>query len=106
MPKSKSRTHPFDVLALHFAEVVAQRVGTVLARAPAGAGKRGASDANARRSTKLKGRKLDMSCRVRGCKNRSGGPRWGFICEEHRKQLSKKQQQAARDTWNAKKAAA
>jgi hypothetical protein len=30
-------------------------------------------------------RKLDMSCRVADCTNRSGGPRFGFICDEHRK---------------------
>ena len=45
-----------------------------------------------------RGKKLDMSCRVLGCKNRSGGPRNGFMCEEHAK-LPKKQQQAARDAW-------
>jgi hypothetical protein len=50
-------------------------------------------------------RKLDMRCRVGGCKNRSRGPRFGFICDDHRKRLSKKEQQAARDKWNARKAA-
>ena len=53
----------------------------------------------------MKGRKLDMTCRVAGCKNRSGGPRWGFICELHRNKLSAKQQQAAREAWNARHAA-
>ena len=46
------------------------------------------------------GRKLDMSCRVAGCKNTSRGPRFGFICDKHRKELSAKEQQAARDKWN------
>ncbi len=46
-----------------------------------------------------------MRCRVAGCTNRSGGPRWGFICESHRKKLSKKDQQAARDAWKAKHSA-
>ena len=32
-------------------------------------------------------------------------PRFGFICDMHRKQLSKKEQQAARDAWNAKRKA-
>ena len=50
-------------------------------------------------------RKLDMRCRVAGCKNLSRGPRFGFICDMHRKQLSKKEQQAARDAWNAKRKA-
>jgi len=49
-------------------------------------------------------RKLDMRCRVKGCKNLSKGPRYGFICNKHRAKLSKKQQQAARDAWNAKAA--
>ena len=48
-----------------------------------------------------KGRKLDMSCRVAGCKNASKGPRFGFICDEHRKKLSAKEQAAAREKWNA-----
>lgn len=52
-----------------------------------------------------RGRKLDMSCRVEGCKNASKGPRFGFICDEHLKSLSAKEQQAARDKWNKKKAA-
>src|SRR2546426_3114079 len=49
------------------------------------------------------GRKLDMRCRVEGCKNTSRGPRFGFICDEHRRSLSKKEQQAAREAYNAKK---
>lgn len=48
------------------------------------------------------GRKLDMRCRVAGCKNMSRGPRFGFICDEHKK-LSKADQQAARDAYNKKK---
>ena len=50
-------------------------------------------------------RKLDMRCRVPGCRNRSKGPRFGFICDDHRKKLSKKAQQAAREKWKAKQAA-
>jgi hypothetical protein len=42
-----------------------------------------------------------MSCRVEGCKNRSGGPRFGFMCSKHQK-LPKKQQEAAREVWKAK----
>jgi hypothetical protein len=55
-----------------------------------------------------KGKKLDMSCRVEGCKNLSRGPRFGFICDDHRKKLSAKEQTAAREKWKvtrAKKAA-
>ena len=52
-----------------------------------------------------KGRKLDMSCRVGGCKNVSRGPRFGFICDEHRKKLSEKEQAEVRANYNAKKKA-
>ncbi len=47
--------------------------------------------------------KLDMRCRVDGCKNRSRGPRFGYICDVHQEKLSKRQQQAARDAWNEKR---
>jgi hypothetical protein len=55
-----------------------------------------------------KGKKLNMICRVEGCKNVSRGPRFGFICDDHRKKLSAKEQTAAREKWkavHAKKAA-
>src|SRR5260370_15564852 len=48
------------------------------------------------------GRKLDMRCRVEGCKNLSRGPRFGFIFDEHRKVLSKKPPQAAPPAHKAK----
>jgi hypothetical protein len=47
-------------------------------------------------------RALDMSCRVEGCPNRSRGPRAGFICDQHRNELSPDEQRAARDRWNAR----
>src|SRR5947208_9620294 len=47
-------------------------------------------------------RALDMSCRVEGCTNRSRGPRAGFICDEHRAELSPDEQRAARARWNAR----
>jgi len=94
MPKSNQ----LDGLLNHFADLIAERLsGKLGAFAAPKAGKNGKAG---RRSTA--GRKLDMSCRVEGCKNRSRGPRYGFICEEHLKSLSKKQQEAARDAWNAK----
>jgi hypothetical protein len=46
-------------------------------------------------------KKVDMACRVGDCPNRSRGPRFGYMCEEHSR-LSKRAQQAARDAWNAK----
>ena len=53
-----------------------------------------------RRTSPRKGKKLDMSCRVAGCPNVSGGPRHGFMCKKHQK-LGKKAQKAAREAWNA-----
>ena len=49
---------------------------------------------------------LDMHCRAEGCKNLSRGPRFGFICDEHRKSLGKKQQEEAREKYKAKHKAA
>ena len=42
-----------------------------------------------------------MHCRVEGCKNLSRGPRFGYICDKHRKELSAKEQREAREKWNA-----
>lgn len=47
------------------------------------------------------GRHLDMRCRVEGCKNMSRGPRFGYICDKHRSELSAKEQREAREKWNA-----
>jgi hypothetical protein len=75
-----------------------QRAAGGNTRAPGGA------SANERRRRAMTGRKLDMSCRIEGCKNRSGGPGKGYMCPTHQK-LPKKVQQAARDAWKAKHAA-
>lgn len=48
-------------------------------------------------------RALDMSCRVEGCPNRSRGPRAGFICDQHRAELSSEEQRLARERWNARR---
>ena len=63
---------------------------------------RGAGKGAAKGRRKGTGRKLDMSCRVAGCKELSRGPRFGFICDAHGKELSKKEQEAAREAWKAK----
>lgn len=47
-------------------------------------------------------RALDMSCRVDGCPNRSRGPRAGFICDQHRSELSPDEQRMARERWNTR----
>ena len=86
-----------DGLADRFVERVSGQLKT------SGGGRKGAAKASRRGRP---GRKLDMSCRVEGCKNTSRGPRFGFICDEHRKKLSKKDQLAARDAWKTKATAA
>jgi hypothetical protein len=91
----------FAAFLEHAADLIAERIASSLPRN----GARGTSDsANAKRRRAMLGRKLDMSCRVAGCKNRSGGPRHGFMCEDHQK-LPKKQQAAAREAWKARHAA-
>lgn len=52
---------------------------------------------------KKSGHKLDMKCRVPRCKQRSRGPRFGYICDDHLNRLNKHEQQIARDAYNARK---
>jgi hypothetical protein len=54
------------------------------------------------RASQSGARSLDMRCRVDGCKNLSRGPRFGYICDKHRSELSAKEQREAREKWNAK----
>jgi hypothetical protein len=44
-------------------------------------------------------RNLRNTCRVEGCPNASNGPRYGYICERHRRVLTPRQQEAARARW-------
>ncbi len=46
-------------------------------------GMRDGAARDGRRSSVLRGRKLDVRCRYPGCRNRSKGPRFRFLCEEH-----------------------
>ncbi len=92
MPKRSS--HPFDLLVGRFAQLFAERIAAAL---PAGTSRDGA----ARRRGAPRGVKRDMSCRYPGCKNRSKGPRFRFLCEEHRK-LPKAEQTAALEKWAKK----
>jgi hypothetical protein len=78
------------------------RVGAVMSELERDARARLGRGTGARRGRPR--RKLDMRCRVAGCRRMSRGPRFGFICDEHRKKLSKKEQAAAREAWNAKAA--
>jgi hypothetical protein len=95
MPKSSS--HPFDALVERFAEIFANRM---LAALPASAPARNAQNGSAgtRRASKR-----DMRCRYPDCKNRSKGPRFRFLCEEHRK-LPKKKQDEVLAKWQARNA--
>jgi hypothetical protein len=94
-----SKSHPLEALAEHFARVVAERLAPLLAQAAPrrGPGRPKGSGASA----KLRGRKLDMRCRYPGCKNKSKGPRFRFLCAEHLK-LPKAQQKAALEKWAGK----
>ena len=86
-------SHPFDVLVHHFAQLFAEHVSAALP-APS-LGKR---NGVARKAGNLK---RDMSCRYPGCKNRSKGPRFRFLCEEHLK-LPKKKQDEVLAKWAEK----
>src|SRR5258707_6927484 len=46
------------------------------------------------------GRRPDMRCRVEGCKNTSRGPRFRYICDKHRSELTAKEQREARAKAN------
>jgi hypothetical protein len=93
MPSTKNLDKLLDTLADHLAEQVFSRLNL-----GAPGGKKAGKAARGR-----SGRKLDMTCRVEGCANQSRGPRYGFICNEHRRTLKKSEQAAARAVWNAKK---
>jgi hypothetical protein len=95
---ARPSSHPFEVLARHFAEIVADRIAASLPRGTGGSAAGGVT-----RPSKLRGRKLDMRCRYPGCKNRSKGPRFKFLCDEHLK-LPKKEQEAALAKWAQKNA--
>ena len=64
-----------------------------------------ATPSAARKAGRRGARKLNMNCRVAGCPNVSRGPRFGFICDKHRRDLSKAEQKAAREKYNARRAA-
>ena len=93
---ARPSSHPFDLLARRLAEVIADRVASIVPRAAPPS-----SERNGRRASKLRGRKLDMRCRYPGCKNKSKGPRFRFLCAEHLK-LPKSEQNAALAKWAKK----
>ena len=84
-----------DAIADRFADRVLSRLGGTRNGLTGGG--------NGRRSSALRGRKLDMHCRFPGCKNPSKGPRFRFLCEEHLK-LPKAKVQAAIEKSRSKPA--
>ncbi len=80
---ARRSSHPFDLLAERFAQIFADRISAALP-VPSGQGRNGVAG-------KRHGLKRDMSCRYPGCKRRSKGPRFRFLCEEHLKLPKKKQ---------------
>jgi len=89
---ARRSSHPFDLLAERFAQIFAERVSAALPKA----GRNGIA-------RQAGGLKRDMSCRYPGCKNRSKGPRFRFLCEEHLR-LPKKKQDEVLAKWAEKKA--
>ena len=93
---ARRSSHPFDLLVDRFAKLFADRIGGSL---PLGAPRDGAVPRRGARP----GSKRDMSCCYPGCKNRSKGPRFRFLCEEHLK-LPKKKQDEVLAKWAEKTA--
>ena len=91
---AKPSSHPFDALAERFAQIFADHISAAMPAPARGAARNGAA-------SKLRGRKLDMHCRYPGCKNKSKGPRFRFLCEEHLK-LPKKKQDEVLAKWAEK----
>jgi hypothetical protein len=81
---ARHSSHPFDALVDHFAQLFTERIAAAL---PRGTPRNGAAAGRGG----PRGLKRDMSCRYPGCKNRSKGPRFRFLCEEHLKLPKKKQ---------------
>ena len=89
-------------MPFHFDQIVNQIADLIADRAASRINQRvqsGTRDGG-RSYSALKGRKLDMRCHYPGCKNRSKGPRFRFMCEEHMK-LSKRAQIVALETWRS-----
>ena len=93
MAYSGGKAFHFDQIFNQIAELIAERAATKINESV----QRGMHD-GARAVSALKGRRLDMRCHYPGCKNRSKGPRFRFMCEQHMK-LSKREQIVALETW-------
>ena len=80
---ARRSSHPFDLLVDRFAQILADRISSTLPSPPRGVARNGVR--------RLRGLKRDMRCRYPGCKNKSKGPRFRYLCEEHLKLPKKKQ---------------
>src|SRR5467141_661903 len=78
-------TFNFDRMVDQIADLIAERALEKINERVQNGMRNGLTKGNGRRSSALKGRKLDMHCRYPGCKNRSKGPRFRYLCEEHLK---------------------
>lgn len=74
-----------DMLVNEIALRLMQRMGDLSSAAKPTGSAKAEKAAPAKRHSKAAGRKLDMACRAPGCKNRSKGPRFHFLCDEHLK---------------------
>lgn len=90
----------FDRMVDQIADLIAERALEKINERVLGGVRNGVGTRNGVRTSKLAGRKLDMRCRYPGCKNRSKGPRFRFLCEKHLK-LPKKAVNAAINKANA-----
>lgn len=56
------------------------------------------------RKSPMKGRHLNMDCRVARCTQRSKGPKFHFMCERHLKELPPSEQRRANQEWKERQA--
>ncbi len=89
----------FDRMVDEIADLIAERALEKINERVQTGMRNGAAKGNGRRS--LKGRMLDMRCRYPGCKSRSKGPRFRYLCEKHLT-LPKKDQEAPLAKWAEK----
>ena len=73
----------FDRMVDQIADLIAERALEKINERVQSGMRNGVAKSIGRRSSALRGRKLDMHCRYPGCKNRSKGPRFRFLCEKH-----------------------
>jgi len=97
MRRSNHTSDLFAAFVSQVADALAERLAPALRNGAASA-------TTVQRRSGGKGRKRDMRCRVQRCRNKSKGPRFRFLCEEHLK-LPKNQQEAALEKWKATKVA-